>query len=92
MFRVVGRTDHIIRREAERAGAGQSGAEQVQGQLSHVRKCLTGGCKGARPSSVLPREKDRKQWHRLKYKKFFLNLWKKIIFNYKRGQTEVQIS
>lgn len=57
MFRIVGRTDHVIRREAERAGAGQSGAEQVQGQLSHVHKFLTGGCKGARPCSVVPRER-----------------------------------
>lgn len=54
MFRVGGRTDCAIGREAERAVAGQSGAEKVQGQLSHVHMYLTGGCKGARPSSVVP--------------------------------------
>lgn len=32
MFRVVGRPDHVTAREAERAVAGQSGAEQIQGQ------------------------------------------------------------
>lgn len=57
MFTVVGKTDHIVGGKAERAGAGQSGAEQVQGQISHVHKYLTGGCKGTRPPSVVPREK-----------------------------------
>lgn len=49
------------------------------------------GVKGLDPLSSA-QGKDRKQWHRLKYKKFFLNLWEKIILNYKGGQTGVQIS
>lgn len=54
MFRVVGRRDHVIGREAEGAVSGLSRAEQVQGELSHVQKHLTGGCKGARPPQQCP--------------------------------------
>lgn len=54
MFRIVGRTDHAIGRDAEQARPGLSGAEQVQEQLSHVYKYLTGGCKGVRPPQQCP--------------------------------------
>lgn len=57
MLRVVCRPEHIVGGEAETAGVGQPGGEKAQGALMYVRKYLTGGHKGARPFSAVPRER-----------------------------------
>lgn len=50
----VGRTDHVVGREAERAGGGQPGAEQIQGQLSHAHKSGQDSVKGPDPPQQCP--------------------------------------
>lgn len=66
---------------------------RIRGNLIHVFKYLTGGSKdeGARLFSVVSRDRIRDNRHKLKYRKFCLNI-RKNVFYCAGGQTPEQVA
>ncbi|KAK4816624.1 hypothetical protein QYF61_019323 [Mycteria americana] len=67
--------------ERLRAGTAQPGEEKAQGDLTNVYTYLQGGCKedGARLFSVVPSDRTRGDGHRLKHRRFPLNIRKHFV-------------
>lgn len=76
----VFRPEHIAGGEIERTGTGQSRREKAQGELMHVCKYLTGGCKGTRPFSLVPRDRTEGNAIDQYIRNLFLTFGRKSLF------------
>ncbi|KAK4832687.1 hypothetical protein QYF61_025148 [Mycteria americana] len=85
-MKIIKGLEHLTRGEAERAGILQSGEEKAQGDLNDVHKYLI-----ARNEEEVPSDRTRDSEHKLKNRKFHLNM-RKYFFTVRVVQTLAQVA